>query len=144
MPIAGHTTTVSVYESTLGGTSPSSGDYTEVDGINSLSFGPTRDQLESTDFADTTGARTRFSGLKDGTVSISGDYEAGDAGQTSVETIFDGTADATLWVQILWDGTDGHHVECKVESFTIEADVGDKITFSAELTFTGAKATNPA
>jgi len=143
MALAGHELTVHAFESTQGGAAPTSGNYDEIDGINNVSFGPTRDQLESTDFMDTTGARTRFGGLRDGTVSLSGDYEAADTGQGHITSAFEGASDAVCWIQILWDGTSGHHVKCVVDSYTIEASFDGKVEFSAELSFTGLPAANP-
>lgn len=106
-----------------------------IDGINSLSFGPSRDMLEDTDFADTTGARTRFAGLKDGTIQISGDYEPSDTAQALIETQFNNGG--PYFVRILWNGTAGHEVECIVENFEISADVGGKVEFTATLQFNG-------
>ena len=110
--------------------------YAEVDGITDLSFGPSRDMLESTDFKDTSGAKTRLAGLKDGTIQVSGDYESADTGQA---TILSRWADgAACWAKILWNGSTGHKVACIVESFQIAASVGGKVTFTATLQFNGA------
>lgn len=143
MTTPGHKTSVHTYKADLGDAAPGSVDYNEVDGISSISFGPTRDQLETTDFMTATGARERMSGLKDGVISVSGDFEGVDTGQQNIRDVFAGDEDEVCWVQILWDGTSGFHVPCKVDSFTIDSEVSDKVTFSAELSFTGNFATNP-
>lgn len=108
----------------------------EIDGANNIRFGRTREMLETTDFKDTSGARTRLAGLKDGVVEISGDYEPSDTAQTAIESkLDDGNS---YYVQVLWDGTNGHEIECKVESFDIDGEVAGKAQFTATLQFTAA------
>lgn len=121
--------------------SATDGSYTEVDGINDLSWGPKRDMLESTDFKDTSAAKTRFSGLKDGVLSISGDAEFADTPQNLIRTSEDTGAD--LWCTILWDGSSGHKVKGIVESYTCKAGVAGKVEFSATINFNGAPAAAP-
>ena len=106
---------------------------TEVDGIKSVSFGPSRDMLEETDFSDSSGAHKRFAGLKDGAISVSGDYEAADTGQALIRTSYD--TGALLHVQFMWEGTTGQQVPCRVESYEIGADFDGNVTFSASMTF---------
>jgi predicted secreted protein len=131
MALAAHATTISV--------SATDASYNEVDGLNDFSFGPSRDLLETTDFKDTSGAHTRMAGLKDGTISMSGDYESADTlGQNIVRTAFDnGTA---CWVKVLWDGATGHKCLCIVESSEIKVSVDGKVEWSATLQFNGAPA----
>jgi hypothetical protein len=120
----------------------------EVDGINDMSFGPKRDQHETTDFksasagsGDYDEAKTYIVGLKDGTGTISGQYEPGDTnGQVVLETAADGGT--TVWMEFLWDGTNGHTVECLVDR-TISAGVGDTVNVSFDLRFTSAWDTVP-
>jgi len=128
MAIAAHPLTLSVASADSG--------YAEVDGINDFSFGPKRDILESTNFKDTSGAKTRFAGLTDGAVSISGDYLSADTPQALIRTQEGNGGD--LWVKVLWDGATGHKVKCIVESFTIKAAVAGKVEFSASLQMNGA------
>lgn len=114
----------------------------EMDGVNNVSFGPTRDLLEDTDFKDTSATRTRFAGLKDGTISLSGDYEPADTPQSALETAFNNGTDITIG--IAWDGatgSNGHQVVCQVESFEISASFDGKVEFSASLQFNGASST---
>ena len=113
----------------------------EMDGIISATFSPTRDLLDETDFADTSGAHKRFGGLRDGTISLSGDYEASDTAQTALRAAFDGGTE--FHVQILWDGTNGHEVETRVESYEISASVEGKVEFSATLQFNAIPGTVP-
>ena len=108
----------------------------EIDGIKSVSFGPSRDMLEETDFSDTSGAHKRFAGLKDGSVSISGDFESADASQLLILSSFSTGTD--IHMQFKWNGTVGQQVPCQVESYEIAADFDGNVTFSAGFTFNGA------
>lgn len=111
--------------------------YNEVDGLNDFSFGPNRTMLETTDFKDTSGAKTRMSGLKDGSISMSGDYESGDTnGQNIIRTGFDNGT--TVYIRVLWNGTTGHKVAAIVESHEIKGSVDDKVTWTASIQFNGA------
>lgn len=116
--------------------SATDGSYTEVDGVNDLSFGPNRAMLMTTDFKDTSGAQTRMAGLKDGTIQISGDAEFADAPQNLIRTQEDNGGD--LFVRIYWDGIAGHKVKCIVESYQVNGGVDGKVEFSATLQFNGA------
>ena len=145
MALAGHELEVYAKSSTFGTAAPVVGDYVGppnlcIDGINDLSFGPTREQLDMTDFCSTTGSRERFMGLKDGTISLSGDYESADLGWQEIETAFNGASNATCWIAIAWDGAAGHHVECVIASFEISASVDGKVEISIEANFTNAPA----
>ena len=133
MALAGHPFTLS--SSTDDGGEDA---YTEIDGINDFSFGPTRTMLETTDFKDTSGAKTRMAGLKDGTISLSGDYESGDTGQGKIPTAW--AAGTDLWLKMLWNGAAGHKVKCIVESFELRTSVDGKVEFSATLQFNGVYA----
>ena len=146
MALAGHELEVYEKSSTFGTAAPTApADYVGppnlcIDGINDVSFGPTREQLDMTDFCSTTGSRERFMGLKDGTISLSGDYESADLGWQEIETAFNGASNATCWIAFVWDGAAGHHVECVVASFEISASVDGKVEISIEANFTNAPA----
>lgn len=113
----------------------------EVDGINSVSYSPSLDLLDVTDFKDTTGTKLKLAGLKDGSISLSGDLEMTDAPQTLLRTAAgDGSS---VWMTIHFNpsgaaSAKGFQVECKVESFEISAAVDGKVEFTASLQFTGA------
>lgn len=115
--------------------------YNEVDGLNDISYGPTADMLETTDFKDTSGNHTRMMGLRDGAISVSGDYEASDTAQALMRTQH--ASGGALWLKVLWDGTNGSKVQCIVENFTIKGGVAGKVEFSASLKFNGAPAAVP-
>lgn len=111
----------------------------EVDGVNSIDWGPNRELLETTDFADTTAARTRIGGLKDFSATLSGDYESSDTGQGIIRTAFDdGTS---VFLRFLPNGSTGFKCECKVSEFKVSASFDGKVEFSATLMGTGALGT---
>jgi predicted secreted protein len=136
MPLAGHPVLVYAKASSAAAVS---GD--EIDGINSVSYSPTLDLLDVTDFKDTTGMKLKIGGLKDGSISIGGDLEMTDAPQTLLRTAAgDGSS---VWITIHFNPSGaalakGFNVECKVESFEISASVDGKVEMSASLQFTGA------
>lgn len=115
--------------------------YQEVDGINSVKFGPNRTMLETTDFKDTSGAKTRMAGLKDGTIELSGDLEEADAnGQNIIRTAFDNGTD--LWTTVEFvpgagAGAKGYKVKGIVESHEINAEPDGKVTWSSTIQFNG-------
>lgn len=128
MALAGHAVAVSISADDV--------TYNEIDGINDVSFGPTRELLESTDFKDTSGARTRFAGLKDGAISLSGQYESADTAQAAVRTAWENGTDC--YVKILWNGATGHKVKTLVENFEIKAAVDGAVEFTSSHQFNGA------
>lgn len=128
MALAGHEVTINI-------------DGNEIDGIKSFSVSNENDMLDETDFADTSGFRKRFQGLQDGNISLSGDYERTDTAQAALRTAkANGT---TVTVQLLYDGTNGDSVVCHVENFSINAEVGSLVEFSANLLFNAAPTTVP-
>lgn len=121
---------------------PADASYAEMDGIKSVKFGPSRTMLETTDFKDTSGAKTRLAGLKDGTIELSGDLEEGDtSGQNVVRGCFDSGADC--WTQILFApsasaGSQGYKVKGIVASYDLNADVDGLVSWTASIQFNGA------
>lgn len=113
----------------------------EIDGITSVDFGPAQDLLETTDFADSTGARTRIQGLKDLDVSLSGQYEASDTGQALLRTVW--ASGATVYMRFLWDGTNGLKSTFKVESYKINASFDGVVEFSCALKAVSAIVAHP-
>lgn len=110
----------------------------ELDGCNSVQFERVRAELETTDFKDTSGAKTFILGLQECQVSGSCDYESADTAQGRLNTAFgDGSS---VWIHVKWDASAGHKVECKVPSLRISADVGDKVKLEFTLRPTGAVA----
>jgi len=113
----------------------------EVNGLNNVGYSPTVDLLDVTDFQDTTGFKLKLAGLKDGSISLSGDYEPTDAPQGLIPSSW--SSGASVWCTLHFNpsgsaSTKGFQVECKVESFEITAAVDGKVEFSCSLQFTGA------
>lgn len=136
MAVAGHLATIYLKSTAAAW---AAGD--EVDGIKSVGYAPTREMLDITDTKDTTGARKKLAGLKDGSVSLSGNSEHADVVQTLLRTSFDGGA--SIWANVVNNPTGGaaakgYQVECLVESYNIEWQVDGTVDFSATLQFNGA------
>jgi predicted secreted protein len=104
--------------------------YNAFDGITSFSGPLVAEELDTTDFADTQW-RTSIQGLKSIAFSIEGDYEPSDTAQSALRTAF--TSGATVYIKILFDGTNGYKCACKVYSWNAQPVVDAKTSFSAEL-----------
>jgi hypothetical protein len=117
---------------------PVAGD--EIDGSKDFSFTRSRDVLDTTDFKDGD-QRTKLLGLKDGSGSISGDWENGDAVQALLLSSHD--SGNTVWITDLPDGTNGFTYPCLVESVETGGGVGDLVSRSFNLTQNGAAIVRP-
>lgn len=141
MALAGHPVLVYIKNVV---TAPIAGD--EVNGLNSVGYSPKVDLLDVTDFQDTSAAHLKLAALTDGGITLAGDLEMADAPQTLLRTSW--ASGASVWVSCYFNpsgsaGTKGFKVECKVESFTINAQVAGKVEFSCSLAFTGAPVVDP-
>lgn len=117
---------------------PVAGD--EIQGAKDFSFSSSRDVLDTTDFADGD-TRTKTVGLKDGSGSISGDWEPADAIQTILRSAFaNGT---TVYVTSLPDGTNGWTYPVLVESIEEGGGVADLVSASFSITQNGAAIVRP-
>ena len=128
MALPGHSCKVSCADTDVAGD--------EIDGINSIDWGPAADLLETTDFMDTSAARTRILGLKDLSVTVSGDYEASDTGQARLRTNW--AAGTTTYVRFLPNGTTGFKCAMLIQDYKINASFDGKVEFSATLVGNGA------
>jgi len=130
MAQAAHTLAVNV-SATLGGS------YAAIDGLNDASLQRAIDLLETTDYADTTGQKTRIPGLGDATISLSGDREQSDTnGQNIVRAA--AFSKGSIGVQFLPDGTNGQKALFYVQDYRESGPVADKVSFSFTLQKTGA------
>lgn len=111
----------------------------KVFGCDDSSWQDLCELLEITAFGDT--YKNRMAGLKDTSVSLSGNYYPGDT--TGQEELVPGD---TVFVGIYpqGDAVAGRQVKCIVESFEIKAAVNDKQTFSASLQGIAAPVALPA
>lgn len=134
MALAGHPVKIYLKSTNV---SPVAGD--EIDGINSVKYSPSVNLLDITDFKDTSGAKKKLAGLKDGTISLSGDFEPADAPQLLA---MNSLGSPSLWASCHFNpsgavGTKGFQVEVLVASFELGAEVDGKVPFTCELQFNG-------
>lgn len=137
MAIAAHI--VKIYVKSTSATAISSD---EVKGLNDFSASSSKTMLDVTDFKDTTGVKLKMAGLEDGSFSLSGDLESGDAPQGLIRSSFD--SGSTIYLTVQWDpnataGSKGYNFPCIVESYEVKGSVDGKSEFSASLSLNGAK-----
>jgi predicted secreted protein len=136
MPLAAHLTQLYLKAAA---TAVGAGD--EVDGITKESIKINGEQLDTTDFKDTSGWHTYIQGLKGASVEISGQVEPGDGPQSLLRSSLLTYAD--LWCEIQRNPTGGSGLkgfrgQVMVESYSEDGDPSTVQTFSASLKFTGA------
>lgn len=105
-----------------------SGAGAAINGLDSSTFNRMCDILEITQFGDT--HKDRIAGLKDSSISISGNYDPADTnGQLLLEP------GDFVWVAVFPGGVTvaGKQIKMIVESFEHGAGVADKQTFSCSL-----------
>ena len=110
-----------------------------VVGLREFSIKDSATVLDITDMADTTGYKKRMAGLKDYSVSLSGDFSQADAPQALLRAV----AGDTLYVSILPDGTNGFSYKCMVESFETKGSVDGLVEISVSLVGMGVKTAKP-
>lgn len=118
----------------------------EIDGIKSVTYSPTLELLDVTDFKDTTGAMLKLGGLRDGSIKISGNLEMADAPQALLRTnAGDGVSGFATCIFNPGGavGVKGFQVECKVASFEITSEVDGTVDFSADIQFTAIPVVDP-
>lgn len=132
MALAAHNLKVRIRTSSGAGS-----DSDNMAGVHDVSLNRVRDELETTDFNDT--SKNFILGLRGAEVSFSGTYESADTAFGRIETAFgDGTS---VYAVILWNGTAGHNVECKVASLDISGARDGLVEVSGTLRATGAVTT---
>jgi predicted secreted protein len=79
----------------------------------------------------------RIQGLKDGKVTVQGSRRTDDTtGQEIMQSSF--LNDSDLFVQVLFNGTNGFKQQMRVSKWTTDTSVEDKVAWSCELEGTGA------
>jgi len=132
MALAAHNLVVRIRTSAGLGTSADN-----MTGVHDVSLNDVRDELETTDFNDT--SKNFILGLKGAEVTFSGAYESADTAYGRIETAFgDGTS---VYAVVLWNGTAGHNVECKVVSLDISGARDGLVEVAGTLRATGAVST---
>lgn len=124
MPIAGTSTKVYVTATNVAAVSSD-----EIAGIRQGSYAPKRNMLDVSAFKDADAFMRRIAGLKDFSIPLSGDYEAGDAPQSLLRSSWD--SGATAYVTLLWNGTAGVRLPVLIESFEISSSRDGKVEFTA-------------
>lgn len=130
MALAGHAVVI--------GISADDSSYTTIDGVNSSDFGPANDLLETTDFADTSGARIRIQGLKDVDCAMSGHY-TGATAQAALYTAY--AAGSVIYVKWAPNGTTGFKAAFKVENIKLSASFDGTVQVAYSLKGTGVVST---
>jgi predicted secreted protein len=103
-------------------------------GIKSYELSTSGELIDTTNLADTTGYHQRIQGLKDLTVTISGDFNT-DTAQALIRS--SAKSGATGYVRIFPDGSTGFKCAVKVSDYKVTADVSGLVTFSATFQATG-------
>ena len=111
----------------------------KVLGCDDSSYNQLCDLLEITQFGDD--YKSRIAGLKDTSISLSGNYYPGDTNGQDVLVPGD-----TVYIGVYPQGTgvNGKQVKAIVESYELSASVADKQTFSASLQGIAAPETLPS
>jgi len=136
MGVAGFTEKVYARTDT---TAPTSTDL--VDGITEFTLSAPVNLLETTQFRGNEGFRSRIAGLKDSSISMSGNYVSGDTVQKLLRAAR--LSGATVHVTVIVDpngatNEKGYRVPCLVESYEAGGSVDGLATFSCTLQGNGA------
>lgn len=125
MALAGKAVVVKV-SPTAGG----AGVYTAVAGLKSINGSIDGTNLDTTVFTDT--FMERIQGLKDGKYSLGGFYTPSDTnGQLAIQNAL--LNDSVLYIQYLYNGTNGFQQLVKVSKFSVDAAVEKTVDVSIEL-----------
>jgi predicted secreted protein len=116
----------------------------EIAGLNDATYDEMADLFDVTSFktASASAWRARLTGLNDGSIDLSGDFEPADAPQALLRS--SKRSGASVWLSIYFNPSagasvfKGYQVECKVEKFNVKDSVSGKTEFSASLKFTAA------
>jgi predicted secreted protein len=112
----------------------SGGSYNDIAGIKSTSMNLSGGTIDVSAFG--TEAVERIAGLKGGSYSLSGNYEADANGQGVVRTAVQ--SHSSVFIRFLPDGTAGWQQECFVSAYNVTAAVDGAVEVSIELEGTGA------
>jgi len=115
MAFAGHNTVLTA-------ATGSGASYESFNGAKSFTINDGRDLLDITDFADVD-IRARLYGLRDFSVSVSGDYEPATSGTAWSNIQHQYLNGSPIFVKVLPTSTTGFMYELLVESFSISASV---------------------
>jgi len=99
--------------------------------VSSTGFdlGQTREDLDQSELGSET--KSHLAGQSDTSLSVSGHYRPGDAGQVKFRDGYDNNT--TLAVQFLYDGVNGDQVDCFISEFSRSAGVDGLVDLSITL-----------
>lgn len=108
---------------------------------NSVSYGPSRKQLNVSAFSSTITAERYLMGLHAGRITLKCDYDADDTAQDTLRAAQLSGAD--VYVVMLFNpsgstGNKGYQVLCKVDSVSVDASVDGKVEMSVNMIFSNA------
>ncbi len=131
MATAAHNTVITL------NTIPGAGGAVTITGMNDASFSLNGDLLDTTSF-DGGAFKTRIHGLREFSVSLSGDWEATDAAYGLIKANFMDSASDPLHVRVLFDPSapataQGYECQVLCESFEISGSVDGKVEVSFSL-----------
>lgn len=127
MAIAGFNSLVSVATGV-------SATYVPVDGIKQFSVGDSVDMLSIEDFSDSN-LRRRLAGLRDVTISISGELETTNSGWAMAKASYD--AGAIVYVMVQSSATNGYTYAMLADSFEVSAGVDKTVEVKVDLKHEG-------
>lgn len=137
--VAGKTNYVKILTGTTAMVGAGAPTGAKINGVDNSTFNKLCDLLDITQFGDT--HRDRMAGIKDTSVTVSGNLDTGDTtGQLELEP------GDTVYIAVHPSGATvaGTQVKCIVESFEQSADATGKQTFSATLQGIAAPEASPA
>lgn len=117
------------------------GSATAVGGVNSLSYGPSRKQIDVSEFSSTITAEQFIMGLHSGRISLKCNYLQSDTGQALLRSSESSGAD--VYVVMIFNpggstGSKGYQVLCKCTDFSVEVGVNDAVSVTYNLVFSNA------
>ena len=133
---AGH---LAVIESSLDGAA-----WVEIDGEDSFSVSRERESIEVTNFKDPTGAKIRIMGIADGACELGGNvvFKAStlDLDPGIAKIVQRARDKGALYLRTKLEGSGGSYRGAVglVEKFSLSAEVGGAVTWSASTTLNGA------
>ena len=119
------------YLETVGESATNSG-FTTIGGVKDASISPKRDMLDISTLGGGA-AKAKLAGMTDGQIQITCDYIAGDTGQAAIRAAWASGAD--LYIQLLFDATNGYYVKTKVASFDVKGSAATTVGFTASFDF---------
>lgn len=130
-PVVGTAVTIQVAPNTPALSNPPvAGTYVDCNDLTTLSKNSTRNKQTQSVFMRAT-AYTTY-GQREVTYSLNGLLSVGDSGQDALRTAEE--TNDVIFVKILWDGTNGFSVPCRVGTHTGNSTPENRVEITYELT----------